>query len=139
MKTVGVHPHPLPSFTSSMVVYNNTDASTRLGSYKLASFTRCKQETSKRKTIKQSRQPKLVVRIKMMAAPTYSTSTQLLFILMTSYSASTLILQTNAQTCKCFERNVDFSTCSRGQAGYRSHDHPDIGLAGSCLPQVPAK
>ena len=75
-----------------------------------------------------------------MAAPTYSTFTRILFLLMAFYSASTLILHTNAQTCKCFERNVDFSTCgSSGQADYRRHDHPDVGLYGSCLPQVPAK
>lgn len=76
----------------------------------------------------------------MMAAPTYSTSAQLLFLLMAFYSASTLILKINAQTCKCFERDVDFSTCISGQAEYRGHDHPDIALDyGSCLPQVPAK
>ena len=75
-----------------------------------------------------------------MAALTYSTSTQLLFLLIASYSASTLILQINAQTCKCFESNVDFSTCgNNGQADYREHDHPEVGLYGSCLPQVPPK
>ena len=78
----------------------------------------------------------LVAKKKKMATPTYFTSTQALLALMTAY---TLILQINAQTCKCLQHNVDFSTCNRGQAGYRSHDHPDIGLTGSCLPQVPAK
>ena len=74
-----------------------------------------------------------------MAAPNYSTSTQLLIFMMTTYSASILSLQTNAQTCNCFESNVDFSTCSGGPAEYRMHTHPDIGLHGSCLPEVPAK
>ena len=78
-------------------------------------------------------------KLKKMAAPTYSTSTQLVFLLMTAYSTSSLILQTNAQTCKCFEGSLDYSSCKSGQADYRSHDHPDIGLVGSCLPRVPAK
>ena len=76
----------------------------------------------------------------MMAAPTYSMSTQLLFLSMAFYAASTLILNINAQTCKCLiEQSVDFSTCNSGQADYRSHNHPDIGLYGNCLPQVPVK
>ena len=77
----------------------------------------------------------------MMAAPTYSTSTQLLirFLLIAAYSTSILSLQTNAQTCNCFESNVDFSTCKGGPAEYRMHTHPDIGLYGSCLPEVTAK
>lgn len=108
------------------------------GGYKLATFVQCKQETIRKKQDNKAiKTTKLVARIiKTMAVPTYSTSTQLLFLLMTS---STLILQTNAQTCKCFERNVDFSTCNRGQADYREHYHPDIALDGSCLPQVPVK
>jgi hypothetical protein len=113
----------------------NTSTPTQRGIYKLASSIRCKQETSQRKIIKQSRQPNCSKK-KKMAPPTYSTSTEVLFLLMTAY---TLILQINAQTCKCLMRNVDFSTCNRGQAEYRNHDHPDIGLVGSCLPQVPAK
>jgi hypothetical protein len=34
---------------------------------------------------------------------------------------------------------VPFKSCKQRQAEWRPHDHDDIGLAGDCLPPVPAK
>lgn len=70
-----------------------------------------------------------------MAKITYSKFTQTLVLLMTASST----LKTNAQTCNCFEQNVNFNTCNRGQADWRRHNHPDIGLYENCLPEVPVK
>ena len=74
-----------------------------------------------------------------MAVQNHPKSTQLLILLMITYSTSTLSLQTNAETCNCFESNVDFSTCKSGQADYRRHTDRDIRLTDRCLPQIPAK
>ena len=121
--------YSLPSWMYSMLIHPHDSASINWQLWPDANKKPTRESNQAIKTTK------LVAR-KKMAAPTYFTSTQALLSLMTAY---TLILQINAQTCKCVQHNVDFSTCNRGQAGYRSHDHHDIGLVGSCLPQVPAK
>ena len=43
--------------------------------------------------------------------------------------------------CRCALPGVpvQFKTCASGPADYRTHDHPDIGLTGDCLPDIPVK
>ena len=53
-------------------------------------------------------------------------------MLMTAYST----LQMDTETCNCRERGVSFGSCDPGQADWRRHDDPDIGLTGDCLPDV---
>ena len=54
---------------------------------------------------------------------------------MTAYGT----LQMDTETCNCKERGVSFGSCDPGQADWRRHDDPDIGLTGDCLPDVPEK
>ena len=43
--------------------------------------------------------------------------------------------------CRCAlpAVSVQFKACKRKPAEWRPHDHPDIGLTGDCLPDVPVK
>ena len=66
------------------------------------------------------------------------TNSQLLIMLIGAFSSLQLVAA-NTQTCNCFESNVKFDSCNNGQSKWRRHDHPDIGLHGDCLPDVPAK
>ena len=46
-----------------------------------------------------------------------------------------------SQDCPCGLPGtpVKFKDCDKRSATWREHNHPDIGLTGSCLPEVPVK
>ena len=63
------------------------------------------------------------------------------FLVCTAYLLSLCAALVWTQDCHCGLPGtiVKFKSCKKKPAAWRSHDHPDINLTGSCLPEVPVK
>ena len=63
------------------------------------------------------------------------------FLVCIAYLLSLCAALVWTQDCHCGLPGaiVKFKSCKKKPAAWRSHDHPDINLTGSCLPEVPVK
>lgn len=57
------------------------------------------------------------------------------------YLATMAALAWSQDSCRCALPGVgvSFRSCKIKPAEWKPHDHHDIGLTGSCIPQVPVK